>query len=145
MVESIQLTRQIAVKTIVTENFKTQVSEEIARNLQQIETEMQQMEFRIKRAIADLEKRIGAAATAEDRSQVVNLRGQMETEKIRLNQLKEEMQGQSKALMDLPIGSVVTQFTLESPIEVRAGENLFQKLEGGEILVKDGIIQEIRV
>ena len=145
MVESIQLTRQIAVKTIVTENFKTQVSEEIARNLQQIETEMQQMEFRIKRAIADLEKRIGSAATAEDRSQVVNLRGQMETEKIRLNQLKEEMQGQSKALMELPIGSVVTQFTLESPIEVRAGENLFQKLEGGEILVKDGIIQEIRV
>ena len=62
MVESIQLTRQIAVKTIVTENFKTQVSEEIARNLQQIETEMQQMEFRIKRAIADLEKRIGASA-----------------------------------------------------------------------------------
>ena len=145
MVESIQLTRQIAVKTIVTENFKTQVSEEIARNLQQIETEMQQMEFRIKRGIADLEKRIGASASAEDRSQVVNLRGQMETEKIRLNQLKEEMQGQSKALMELPIGSVVTQFTLESPIEVRAGENLFQKLEGGEILVKDGVIQEIRI
>jgi uncharacterized membrane protein len=145
MVDSIQLTRQIAVKTIVTENFKTQVSEEIARNLQQIETETQQMEFRIKRAIADLEKRIGTAASAEDRSQVVNLRGQMETEKIRLNQLKEEMQAQSKALMELPIGSVVTQFTLESPIQVRAGENLFQKLEGGEILVKDGIIQEIRV
>jgi len=144
MVDSIQLTRQIAVRTIVTENFKTQVAEEIARNLQQIETEMQQMEFRIKRAIADLEKRTGTAASAEDRSQVVNLRGQMETEKIRLNQLKEEMQGQSKALMDLPVGSVVTQFTLESPIEVRAGENLFQKLEGGEILVKDGIIQEIR-
>jgi len=144
MVESIQLTRQIAVKTIVTENFKNQVSEEITRNLQQIETEMQQMEFRIKRAIADLEKRIGASASAEDRSQVVNLRGQMETEKIRLNQLKDEMQAQNKALMELPIGSVVTQFTLESPIEVKAGENLFQKLEGGEILVKDGIIQEIR-
>jgi len=145
MVESIQLTRQIAVKTIVTENFKNQVSEEITRNLQQIETEMQQMEFRIKRAIADLEKRIGASASAEDRSQVVNLRGQMETEKIRLNQLKDEMQAQNKALMELPIGSVVTQFTLESPIEVKAGENLFQKLEGGEILVKDGIIQEIRI
>ncbi len=38
MANSIQLTRQIAVRTIVTENFKKQVSEEIARNLQQIET-----------------------------------------------------------------------------------------------------------
>ena len=57
MADSIQLTRQVAIRTIVTENFKTQVSEEIARNLQQIETEMQQMEFRVKRAIADLEKK----------------------------------------------------------------------------------------
>jgi len=145
MADSIQLTRQVAIRTIVTENFKTQVSEEIARNLQQIETEMQQMEFRVKRAIADLEKKAGAAATADDRAQIGNLRAQLETEKIRLNQLKEDMQGQSKALVELPIGSVVTQFTLESPIEVKVGENVFQKLEGGEILVKDGIVQEIKL
>ncbi len=145
MADSIQLTRQVAIRTIVTENFKTQVSAEIARNLQQIETEMQQMEFRVKRAIADLEKKAGAAATADDRSQIGNLRAQLETEKIRLNQLKEDMQGQSKALVELPIGSVVTQFTLESPIEVKVGENVFQKLEGGEILVKDGIVQEIKL
>ncbi len=64
---------------------------------------------------------------------------------MRLNQLKDEMQGQSKALIALPVGSVVTQFTLESPVEVKIGENLFKKLESGEILVKDGIIQEIRL
>ena len=145
MADSIQLTRQVAIRTIVTENFKTQVSEEIARNLQQIETEMQQMEFRVKRAIADLEKKAGVSATADDRAQIGNLRAQLETEKIRLNQLKEDMQGQSKALVELPIGSVVTQFTLESPIEVKVGENVFQKLEGGEILVKDGIVQEIKL
>jgi hypothetical protein len=145
MADSIQLTRQVAIRTIVTENFKTQVSEEIARNLQQIETEMQQMEFRVKRAIADLEKKAGTAATLDDRAQIGNLRAQLETEKIRLNQLKEDMQGQSKALVELPIGSVVTQFTLESPVEVKVGENVFQKLEGGEILVKDGIVQEIKL
>jgi hypothetical protein len=145
MADSIQLTRQVAIRTIVTENFKTQVSEEIARNLQQIETEMQQMEFRVKRAIADLEKKAGTAATADDRAQIGNLRAQLETEKIRLNQLKEDMQGQSKALVELPIGSVVTQFTLESPVEIKVGENIFQKLESGEILVKDGIVQEIKL
>lgn len=145
MADSIQLTRQVSIRTIVTENFKTQVSEEIARNLQQIETEMQQMEFRVKRSIADLEKKSGAMASADDRAQISNLRAQLEAEKIRLNQLKEDMQGQSKALVELPIGSVVTQFTLESPVEVRVGENLFQRLETGEILVKDGVIQEIKL
>ncbi len=103
------------------------------------------MQFRVKRSIAYLEKRSGNLSSADDRSQIGNLRAQLEAEKIRLNQLKEDMQSQSKALVELPIGSVVTQFTLESPVEVKVGENLFQKLEGGEVLVKDGVIQEIKL
>jgi Protein of unknown function (DUF2869). len=145
MVESIQLIRQIAVRAIVTENFKSQVSNEIQRNLQQIDAEIQQLEFKGKRAIADIEKRTGGAVTTDARVQIETIRGQVEQEKMRLLQLKEEMQGQNQALSELPLGSVVTQFTVENPVEVRIGENIFQRLEGGEILVKDGVIQEIRI
>jgi predicted transcriptional regulator len=145
MVESIQLVRQIAVRAIVTENFKTQVGSEINRNLQQIDAELQQLEFKGKRAISDIEKRSGAMVNPEGRVQIETIRGQVEQEKVRLLQLKEEMQGQFQALNELPLGSVVTQFTVENPVEVRVGENIFQRLVGGEILVKDGIIQEIRV
>ncbi len=145
MVESIQLMRQIAVRAIVTENFKNQVGAEINRNLQQIDAELQQLEFRGKRAIADIEKRTGGIASAEAKMQVESIRSQIESEKMRLLQLKEEMQGQGQALAELPLGSVITQFTVENPVEVRIGENIFQRLEGGEILVKDGVIQEIRV
>ncbi|MBY0357735.1 MAG: YlqD family protein [Candidatus Obscuribacterales bacterium] len=145
MVESIQLMRQIAVKAIVTENFKTQVASEINRNLQQIDAELQQLEFKGKRAIADLEKRSLQPLPPEAKMQVETIRGQVESEKLRLSQLKDEMTAQSSALSELPIGSVVTQFTVENPVEVRVGENIFQRLEGGEILVKDGVIQEIRL
>jgi hypothetical protein len=145
MVESIQLVRQIAVRAIVTENFKNQVGNEINRNLQQIDAELQQLEFKGKRAIADIEKRTAGAVTTDARVQVETIRQQVEAEKMRLFQLKEEMQAQFQALNELPLGSVVTQFTVENPVEVRIGENIFQRLEGGEILVKDGVIQEIRV
>lgn len=145
MVESIQLIRQIAVRAIVTENFKSQVSNEIQRNLQQIDAEIQQLEFKGKRAIADIEKRTGGAVSTDARVQIETIRSQVEAEKMRLLQLKEEMQGQNQALSELPLGSVVTQFTVENPVEVRIGENIFQRLEGGEILVKDGVIQEIRI
>jgi len=145
MVESIQLVRQIAVRAIVTENFKNQVGNEINRNLQQIDAELQQLEFKGKRAIADIEKRTAGAVTTDARVQVETIRQQVEAEKMRLMQLKEEMQAQFQALNELPLGSVVTQFTVENPVEVRIGENIFQRLEGGEILVKDGVIQEIRV
>lgn len=143
MAETIQLVRQVQVKAIVTENFKTQVAGEIGRNLQQIDAELQQLEFKGKRAIADLEKK--AATAPEARIQMDNIRQQVEAERMRLLQLKEEMTAQQSALSELPIGSVVTQFTVENAIEVRLGENIFQRLEGGEILVKDGIIQEIRM
>lgn len=145
MVESIQLIRQIAVRAIVTENFKNQVSNEIQRNLQQIDAELQQLEFKGKRAISEIEKRAQGAITTDARVQIESIRGQVEQEKMRLLQLKEEMMGQNQALSELPVGSVVTQFTVENPVEVRVGENIFQRLEGGEILVKDGIIQEIRM
>ena len=83
--------------------------------------------------------------SSDARVQIETIRSQVEAEKMRLLQLKEEMQGQNQALSELPVGSVVTQFTVENPVEVRIGENIFQRLEGGEILVKDGVIQEIRV
>jgi hypothetical protein len=145
MVESINLVRQIAVRAIVTENFKTQVGNEISRNLQQIDAELQQLEFKGKRAIAEIEKRAQGNLSTDTRVQTETIRQQVEQEKMRLLQLKEEMQGQFQALNELPLGSVVTQFTVENPVEVRVGENIFQRLEGGEILVKDGVIQEIRV
>ncbi|MBN9393998.1 MAG: YlqD family protein [Candidatus Melainabacteria bacterium] len=145
MAESISLIRQIAVRAIVTDNFKTQVSNEITRNIQQIDAELQQLEFKGKRAIADIEKKTGGMVSADARVQIDTIRSQVEQEKVRLLQLKEEMQGQAQALTELPVGSVVTQFTVENPVEVRIGENIFQRLEGGEILVKDGVIQEIRI
>ena len=145
MAETIQLIRQIAVRAIVTENFKEQVNAEIERNLQQIDAELQQLEFKGKRAIADIEKEASGQDSEEVRYQIESIRQQVEQEKMRLFQLKEEMQGQSQALQELPVGSVVTQFTVENPVEVRIGENIFQRLEGGEILVKDGVIQEIRL
>ncbi len=145
MAESISLIRQIAVRAIVTENFKAQVANEISRNIQQIDAELQQLEFKGKRAVSDIEKRAGGMVSADARVQIETIRNQVEAEKMRLLQLKEEMQGQNQALNELPVGSVVTQFTVENPVEVRIGENIFQRLEGGEILVKDGIIQEIRI
>lgn len=145
MAETIQLMRQIAVKAIVTENFKAQVAAEINRNLQQIDAELQQLEFKGKRAIADIEKRSPQPMPSDVKVQIETIRGQVESEKLRLMQLKEEMTAQQNALNELPVGSVVTQFTVENPVEVRVGENIFQRLEGGEILVKDGVIQEIRM
>lgn len=145
MTESIQLMRQVQVKAIVTANFKVQVANEINRNLQQIDAELQQLDFKGKRAIADIEKRAIQPMSNDTKAQIEGIRSQVDAEKTRLTQMREEMITNNNALNELPEGSVVTQFTVENPVEVRLGENIFQRLEGGEIIVKDGIIQEIRL
>ena len=44
----------------------------------------------------------------------------------------------------LIIGSEFVQGPLEGPVTVAIGDNLYKKVGGAEIIVKDGIIQEIR-
>jgi phage host-nuclease inhibitor protein Gam len=145
MADSIQLMRQVAVKAIVTENFKNQVESEIKRNLEQLDAELQQLEFRSKRSIADIEKKYGSNLPEESKVQIQTIKNQLESERARLTQLKAEMQEQNKALSNLAVGSMVTQFTVENSVEVKVGENIFQRLEGGSIIVKDGVIQEIHI
>ena len=44
----------------------------------------------------------------------------------------------------LQIGTEFVQGPLEGPVHVSIGDNLYKKVGGAEIIVKDGIIQEIR-
>ena len=77
--------------------------------------------------------------------QVKNIRDQGEQEQARLSQMKSEMETQGKYIADLPIDSRFTQFSLQSPVELKVGDTIFQKLEGSEIVIKDGVVQEIKL
>jgi hypothetical protein len=142
--EAIQVIRQVAVKTIVTEQFKSLVAAELEKNTQQIDAELQQLEFRVRRLVADIEKRSTQLLSAETQSQVKAVRDQADQERTRLSQMKNEMETQGKYIADLPLDSQFTQFTLQSPLDLKVGDTIFQKLEGGEIIIKDGVVQEIR-
>ena len=44
----------------------------------------------------------------------------------------------------LQLGTEFVQGPLEGPVNLHVGDNLYKKVGGAEIIVKDGIIQEIR-
>jgi hypothetical protein len=142
--EAIQVIRQISVKTIVTEQFKSLVAAELEKNTQQIDAELQQLEFRVRRLVADIEKRSTQLLSAETQSQVKAVKDQADQERTRLSQMKSEMEVQGKYIADLPLDSQFTQFTLQSPVDLKVGDTIFQKLENGEIIIKDGVVQEIK-
>lgn len=136
--ESISLKRQVSIKAIVTEVFKTNASGEIQQNLQQIDLGLQQLEFQAKRAISEAEKQKASPAEVE------NLKAQVEQERQRLNVGKQELLQRLNMISQLEMNSEFLQGQLENYVEVKVGDNLYEKISNAEIVLKDGVVVEIR-
>ncbi len=44
---------------------------------------------------------------------------------------------------NLPLGSTFSQGTIDGLVSIKPGDNLYHKLGAAEIIIKDGIVQEI--
>ncbi|HEY9721502.1 MAG TPA: YlqD family protein [Oscillatoriaceae cyanobacterium] len=136
--QSISLRRQVTIVAIVTEQFRQQASAELQAALQQMDMEAQQLEFQGKRALGDLEKR--GASPAE----LQGLQGQIEENRQRLRAQKADLLGKLDMIGKMQLGSEFVQGNVDNYVEVRVGDHLYGKLANPQVIVKDGIVQEIR-
>jgi len=72
------------------------------------------------------------------------VRQQLELERARQEAAKAELQMRLREAEALELNSEFPQGTVESLVEVGIGDNLFNKIGRTEIIIKDGIILEIR-
>jgi signal transduction histidine kinase len=121
----------------VTEAFKQNLVRELERAVANLDTQLTQMETQSKSYLEDLKKK-GLMQKAAAFKQ------QFEEEKARQAAAKSDLLMKIEEAKRLQIGSEFVQGPLEGPIHVGVGDNLYKKIGGAEILVKDGIIQEIR-
>ena len=77
-------------------------------------------------------------------SQAMQARRQIEAERQRHDALKQDIQRQLQEVGKLEIGSEYPRGTVEGVVELKQGDDLVQKLSGSQIVVKDGVIVEIR-
>ena len=144
MTDSLNLRRQAIIKAIVTDTFKQQASAELQGALQQIDMQMQQLEFQGKRAISDLEKKGISPAGPELTAQLNQLKGQIEQERQNLFSAKNDMMQKLNMIGQLEPGSEFVQGNVDNFVDVKLGDNLYAKLSAPEIIVKDGVVVEIR-
>lgn len=133
--KSINVKRMIIVKTIVTEKFKEEMLDTIKASLNRIELELQQMEFQGKRTLSGLEK--------QNVKQAVSLRQQLEAEREKRFEAKKRLQNQQQEVSEWQIGDEVIQGTLEGYVDLQIGDSI-RSILGSEIVVKDGVVVEIR-
>jgi hypothetical protein len=131
---SITVNRPVVIKAIVTEGFKRLYVADLEDAIKRVDAIMQQIEVQSRRV--DLERQV----TPQTRA----LRQQLELERARQEATQVELRARLREAQDLKLNDEFLQGTLEGSVEVSVGDNLFDKISRTEIIVKDGIILEIR-
>jgi hypothetical protein len=135
--DSIELKRVVMVKAIVTEAFKENLIRELERAIRNLEDQATKIEDQSKAYFENLKQK-GMVQRANTFKQ------QLEDERARQIAAKSDLLMKIEDAKNLQLNNEVVQGPLEGPVEVAVGDNLYKKIGGAEIIVKDGIIQEIR-
>ncbi|MBU0573589.1 MAG: YlqD family protein [Candidatus Margulisiibacteriota bacterium] len=135
--QKLELKRVVMVKAIVTEAFKANLTKELERAMNNIDQQMSAMESKGKQYMDSLKNK-GMMQKASAFKQ------QIDDEKARQAAAKSDLMLKIEEAKGLVLGTEFVQGPLEGPVVVEVGDNLYKKVGGAEVIVKDGIIQEIR-
>lgn len=135
--KAIELKRVVMVKAIVTDAFKDNLIKELERAIKNLDAQAQQMDFQAKSYMEDLKKK-GMI------SQMTAFKHQLDEEKGRQTAAKADLQMKVEEAKKLVLNTEFIQGPLEGPVVVKTGDNLYKKIGAAEILVKDGVVQELR-
>ncbi len=136
MADSVTIKRDVILRAIVTEKLKEQLDDEFTQAIEQIDRRITQLDIGTRQYVTELQR--------TDIQQAMALRQQIEAEKRRYRQVKDELIQRQRQVQKLELGTEVIRGTLEGEVEVRVGDNLQTALRGVEIVVRDDVIVEIR-
>ena len=142
--QSLLLKRVINIKAIVTPLWKEEAQKQLQSQINQVDGRLQQLEMQGQRMVAELQKQ---AETQPNRGaslqQMGTIQNQLNQDKSKLLQQKNQSLQQLQEVQTLTMDTEVEQGKVESFFNVSVGDNLVRKLQV-ELLIKDGVIQEIR-
>ena len=136
---NIQVKRTITVKVIVTEQFKNYLVEELTNAIRNLDNQLVQLESQGTKLLDSLK-----LAGDKAQKQMEQVKQQMELDKQQQKLAKEDLLKKIKEAKLLALNTEFNQGTLDSWVEIQKGDNLYEKLGATEIIVKDGVIQDIR-
>lgn len=126
----------VVVKFILTEQTKQQLLNDLRGQVDRLSSEIDQLEKQGKAMLED--------AMAQGGSQAQELRERLESEKQNRRQQIEQIVLQVQQIQQMELGTELQNMNVETTIDVRVGDDWTKVLRGSEIIVKDGIVHEIR-
>lgn len=140
-IPSVRLSRQVTVKTLVTDAFRERARQELDNELQLLDTQLQQLEAQYQYSLQQLEKVAQQGQNVQP--QLLQLSQDAQQKRSQLASLKLQVSSQLGNLDKVENGQYIVTGMLESQVELNVGDNLYDKLTNAEVLVEDGVIKGI--
>ncbi len=137
------LKRPINVKAVVTPRWKDEIQQQLQAQINQVDSQLQQLEMQGQRAIAEIQKQSLQPPGPQTLQQIESIQIQVNEKKSELLEQKNQSLQNLQQVQLLEMNQEVNQFQLEGLFSVQPGDNLISKMQV-EILLRDGIIEEIR-
>ena len=141
------LKRSITVKAIVTPRWKEEAQDQLQKQIDRLDGQLQQLEVQGQRVVGDIQKQHPGVLPAQlpptVRQQIDNVQIQVNQKKSQLLEQKNQILQQLQQVQVVELGNEVSQGQMDSFFYVKQGDNLLNKLQV-EVLLEDGIVREIR-
>ncbi len=130
------LKQSVLVKAIITEDFRKELISKLKAAAKEIDLSIEQLEAQGQRYLLGIDR--------QNIQQMLAVRQEVEEEKKKQELLKTQLSEKVKEVEGLALGSEYPQGSLEGFVEIKVGDDLTQKIARQEIIIRDGIIVEIR-
>jgi hypothetical protein len=141
--KKLTLKRPITLKVIVTQAWKEDAQQQLQAQINQLDQQVQQLDFQGQRAIAEITKQGGVLPNPQISQQIDNIQIQVNQKKSEILNQKNQFLQQMQYVQQLELEEEVSQTQLESFFRLGVGDNLVKKMNV-EIVIRDGVVQEIR-
>ncbi|MDT9177956.1 MAG: YlqD family protein [Limnospira sp. PMC 1291.21] len=137
------LKRLINVKAVVTPRWKEEAQQQLQAEINQLDSQLQQLEMQGQRMIGELKKQSLQPPGPETLVQIDNIQNQVNEQKSKLLDQKNQILQKLQQLQTWELEQEVPQGQIDSVFAVEQGDNLIRKMQV-EILLRDGVVEEIR-
>lgn len=141
--KNLLIKRPINLKVIVTQRWKEEVQQQLQSQINQQDGQLQQLENQGQNAIAQVTQQGSNPSDPQVQQQLRSIQNQLNQQKGKITEQKNQALQQLQQVQLLEEGQEVSQGQLDSFVRIQTGDNLVQKMNV-EVVIKDGIIQEIR-
>jgi hypothetical protein len=137
------LKRVVNIRAIVTQRWKDEVQQGLQGQINEVDSQLQQLEMQGQRAIAEIKQQSLQPPGPQVMQQIDNIQLQVNQKKSELLEQKNAVLQQLQEVQMLELNQEVIQGQVESIFQIGVGDNLVSKMNV-EILLRDGVVMEVR-